>query len=105
MLNDHTASKGALTMTSCLDRNGGRKTCLHIPCSEKLSEVTTIAAVECKGLLFPLTRKVAHSAYLSGGTFCRAVSVPKSVVLNVALSTVEPHRVACYNMVRGGRDR
>src|SRR5215472_18041629 len=25
MLNDHTASKGALMMTSCLDRNGGCK--------------------------------------------------------------------------------
>jgi hypothetical protein len=28
MLNDHTASNGALMMTSCLDRNGGRKSCL-----------------------------------------------------------------------------
>src|SRR6516162_3961670 len=26
MLNDHTASNGALMMTSCLDRNGGRIT-------------------------------------------------------------------------------
>ena len=30
MLNDHTASKGALMMTSCLDRNGGCKSCLQI---------------------------------------------------------------------------
>jgi hypothetical protein len=30
MQNDHTASKGTLMMTSCLDRNGGRKSCLQI---------------------------------------------------------------------------
>ena len=30
MLKDHTASKGALMMTSCLDRNGGGKSCLQI---------------------------------------------------------------------------
>jgi hypothetical protein len=30
MLNDHTASSGASMMTSCLDLNGGRKSCLRI---------------------------------------------------------------------------
>src|ERR1035438_1430956 len=30
MLNGHTASKSALTMTSCLDRNGGCKSCLQL---------------------------------------------------------------------------
>jgi NhaP-type Na+/H+ or K+/H+ antiporter len=37
MLNDHTASKGALMITSCLDRNGGCRSCLQIKTNSVLT--------------------------------------------------------------------